>query len=56
MVEGVNNMKKANSAPTMKDVASEADVALSTVSKAVNGLISTPNWNKNMSPCSRTTK
>ncbi len=31
-------MKKANSAPTMKDVASEADVALSTVSKVVNGL------------------
>ena len=31
-------MKKANSAPTMKDVASEAGVALSTVSKVVNGL------------------
>ena len=31
-------MKKTNSAPTMKDVASEAGVALSTVSKVVNGL------------------
>lgn len=31
-------MKKKNSAPTMKDVASEAGVALSTVSKVVNGL------------------
>lgn len=31
-------MKKANSAPTMKDVAMEAGVALGTVSKVVNGL------------------
>lgn len=31
-------MKKANSAPTMKDVAREAGVALGTVSKVVNGL------------------
>lgn len=31
-------MKKTNSSPTMKDVASEAGVALSTVSKVVNGL------------------
>ena len=31
-------MKKTNSAPTMKDVASEAGVELSTVSKVVNGL------------------
>lgn len=32
------SMKKANSAPTMKDVAREAGVALGTVSKVVNGL------------------
>lgn len=31
-------MKKENSAPTMKDVAKEAGVALGTVSKVVNGL------------------
>ena len=31
-------MKKENSAPTMKDVAREAGVALGTVSKVVNGL------------------
>ncbi|MDE6606229.1 MAG: LacI family DNA-binding transcriptional regulator [Lachnospiraceae bacterium] len=31
-------MKKANSAPTMKDVAKEAGVALGTVSKVINGL------------------
>ncbi len=31
-------MKKANPAPTMKDVAKEAGVALGTVSKVVNGL------------------
>lgn len=31
-------MKKTNSAPTMKDVAREAGVALGTVSKVVNGL------------------
>lgn len=31
-------MKRTNSAPTMKDVAAEAGVALSTVSKVVNGL------------------
>ena len=31
-------MKNANSAPTMKDVAAEAGVALGTVSKVVNGL------------------
>lgn len=31
-------MKKTNSAPTMKDVAQEAGVALGTVSKVVNGL------------------
>lgn len=31
-------MKKVNSAPTMKDVAKEAGVALGTVSKVVNGL------------------
>ena len=31
-------MEKANSAPTMKDVAKEAGVALGTVSKVVNGL------------------
>lgn len=31
-------MKKTNSVPTMKDVAAEAGVALSTVSKVVNGL------------------
>lgn len=31
-------MKKGNSAPTMKDVAREAGVALGTVSKVVNGL------------------
>ncbi|MEY8266333.1 LacI family DNA-binding transcriptional regulator [Lachnospiraceae bacterium 64-25] len=31
-------MKKENSAPTMKDVAAEAGVALGTVSKVVNGL------------------
>ena len=32
------HMKKENSAPTMKDVAREAGVALGTVSKVVNGL------------------
>ena len=32
------NMKKESSAPTMKDVAREAGVALGTVSKVVNGL------------------
>lgn len=31
-------MKKESSAPTMKDVAREAGVALGTVSKVVNGL------------------
>ena len=31
-------MKKENSAPTMKDAAKEAGVALGTVSKVVNGL------------------
>ena len=31
-------MKNANSAPTMKDVAAEAGVALGTVSKVINGL------------------
>ncbi len=31
-------MKKQSSAPTMKDVAREAGVALGTVSKVVNGL------------------
>ena len=32
------NMKRANSTPTMKDVAREAGVALGTVSKVVNGI------------------
>lgn len=31
-------MKQENTAPTMKDVAREAGVALGTVSKVVNGL------------------
>ncbi|MGN0351436.1 MAG: LacI family DNA-binding transcriptional regulator, partial [Roseburia sp.] len=31
-------MKNKNSAPTMKDVALEAGVALGTVSKVINGL------------------
>ena len=31
-------MRNKNSAPTMKDVALEANVALGTVSKVINGL------------------
>ena len=31
-------MNKTNSAPTMKDVAREAGVALGTVSKVINGI------------------
>ena len=31
-------MRKKNSAPTMKDVALEAGVALGTVSKVINGI------------------
>lgn len=37
-MEAMNTTKKEHAAPTMKDVASEAGVALGTVSKVVNGL------------------